>query len=48
MVPTEFIEQVRLANNIVTVAGRYLSVKKKGRDYWAPCRLIMKRHQVFE
>ena len=37
IIPQDFIEQVKLANNIVVVAGRYLPIKQKGRQYWAPC-----------
>lgn len=37
ILPNEFIEQVKNASNIVTVAGRYLPLVKKGRDYWACC-----------
>ena len=33
----EFIEKVKLANNIVSVAGRYMMLKQKGRQHWACC-----------
>ena len=36
-IPSEFIEQVKLANNIVTVASKYFRVTAKGRTHWAPC-----------
>ena len=36
-IPQDFIEQVKHANNIVTVAGRYLPLKQKGRQFWACC-----------
>ncbi|MDR0462467.1 MAG: DNA primase [Christensenellaceae bacterium] len=37
ILPEGFIEQVKQANNIVTVASKYLPVKQKGRGYWACC-----------
>jgi DNA primase len=37
MLPPEFIDQVKQANNIVTVASKYLPVKQKGKGYWACC-----------
>ena len=36
-IPQEFIEQVKQSNNIVTVAGRYMMLKQKGRNHWACC-----------
>lgn len=36
-IPTEFIEKVKLANNIVTVAARYIPLKAKGRMHWGLC-----------
>jgi len=36
-VPAEFIEQVKLSNNIVNVASRYMTVKSKGRTHWGIC-----------
>ncbi|MDR0975577.1 MAG: DNA primase [Christensenellaceae bacterium] len=33
----EFIRKVKDANNIITVAGKYLTLKNRGRDYWACC-----------
>ena len=35
--PKDFIEQVKNASNIVTVAARYMPLKQKGREYWACC-----------
>ena len=35
--PSEFIEKVKLANNIVNVASRYFRVTAKGRTHWAAC-----------
>lgn len=35
--PQEFIEQVRSANDIVAVIGEYVSLKKKGRNYFGLC-----------
>ncbi len=35
--PQEFIEQVRSANDIVSVIGEYVSLKKKGRNYFGLC-----------
>lgn len=34
---SEFIEQVRQANDIVSVASGYLSLKRQGRNFWACC-----------
>ncbi len=35
--PTEFIDQVRNANNIIDVARSYLPLRQKGQDFWACC-----------
>jgi len=37
ILPNDFIEQVKLANNIVAVASRYMSLQNKGRQHWACC-----------
>ena len=37
IIPNDFIQQVKHANNIVTVAAKYLPIKQKGRGYWACC-----------
>ena len=37
ILPNDFIERVKNANNIVDVAAGYLPVKQKGRQYWACC-----------
>ena len=34
---SEFIEQVRQANNIVDVISGYVSLKRQGRNFWACC-----------
>jgi len=33
----EFIQQVKLANNLVAVANRYMRLEQRGRMYWACC-----------
>ena len=33
----EFIEQVKISNNIISVANRYFPTKAKGRSHWALC-----------
>ncbi|MBO4823656.1 MAG: DNA primase [Clostridia bacterium] len=35
--PTEFIDQVRNASNIVDIARNYLPLRQKGQDFWACC-----------
>ena len=35
--PTEFIDRVRNASNIVDIARSYLPLKQKGQDFWACC-----------
>ncbi|MCQ2382483.1 MAG: DNA primase [Clostridia bacterium] len=35
--PTEFIDRVRNASNIVDIARGYLPLKQKGQDFWACC-----------
>ena len=35
--PQEFIEQVRSANDIVSLVSEYVSLKKKGRNYFGLC-----------
>ncbi|MCL2846939.1 MAG: DNA primase [Firmicutes bacterium] len=37
LLPQEFIDEVKLANNIVGVASRYMPLKQKGRQHWACC-----------
>ena len=34
---SEFIEQVRQANDIVSVVSEYVSLKQQGRNFWACC-----------
>lgn len=34
---SEFIEQVRQANDIVDVISEYVPLKRKGKDFWACC-----------
>ena len=34
---SEFIEQVRQANDIVGVISGYVSLKRQGRNFWACC-----------
>lgn len=36
-IPEDFIEQVKSANNIVAVAGRYFPLKQKGKNHWGNC-----------
>lgn len=36
---TDFIEQVKKRNNIVDVASKYITLEKKGANYWACCPL---------
>lgn len=36
-VDSKFIEQVKLANNIVTVANRYMVLRARGKTHWACC-----------
>ena len=33
----QFIERIKSANGIVSVAGRYMQVKQKGKTHWACC-----------
>ncbi|MCL2569749.1 MAG: DNA primase [Firmicutes bacterium] len=33
----DFVEQVKLANNIVGVTSRYIQLKAKGRNHWGLC-----------
>ena len=40
---SEFIEQVRQANDIVSVISDYVTLKRRGRNFWACCPSIMKR-----
>ncbi len=35
--PTDFIDRVRNASNIVDIARGYLPLKQKGQDFWACC-----------
>jgi len=35
--PQEFIEQVKLSNNIISVSNRYFPTKAKGKTHWALC-----------
>lgn len=35
--PSEFIDQVRNASNIVDIARSYLPLRQKGQDFWACC-----------
>ncbi|MCL2756145.1 MAG: DNA primase [Firmicutes bacterium] len=35
--PPDFIEQVKLSNNIVQVASRYMTLKAQGRQHWGLC-----------
>lgn len=35
--PTEFIDRVRNASNIVDIARSYLPLKQKGQDFWTCC-----------
>lgn len=34
---SEFIEQVRQANDIVSVISDYVSLNRRGRNFWACC-----------
>lgn len=34
---SEFIEQVRQANDIVSVISDYVTLKRQGRNFWACC-----------
>jgi len=35
--PEEFVEQVKIQNNIVDVASKYTPLKQKGRQHWGLC-----------
>ncbi|MEA1986541.1 MAG: DNA primase, partial [Candidatus Marinimicrobia bacterium] len=37
IIPEHKIEQIKSLNNIVEVIGSYISLKKKGQNYWARC-----------
>lgn len=37
MIPDERIEEIRKANDIVDIVGEYVSLKKKGRNYFGLC-----------
>lgn len=37
MIPEPIVDEVRERADIVEVVGEFVPLKKKGRDYWAPC-----------
>ena len=45
--PEELVEEVRARNDIVDVISGYVSLKKKGSNYWAAVLFITKKHLPF-
>ena len=36
-IPPEIIDKIRQAADIVDIIGSYITLKKKGANYWGPC-----------
>ena len=45
--PEELVEEVRARNDIVDVISGYVSLKKKGSNYWVAVLFITKKHLLF-
>ncbi len=45
--PEELVEEVRARNDIVDVISGYVTLKKKGSNYWAAVLFIMRKHLLF-
>lgn len=46
--PDEFIEQIKQKIDIVDLIGNYVSVERKGRDYWACCPFHSEKTPSFQ
>lgn len=45
--PEELVEEVRARNDIVDVISGYVSLKKKGSNYWGCCPFHNEKHLLF-
>ena len=36
-IPPEIIDKIKQAVDIVDIIGSYITLKKKGANYWGPC-----------
>ena len=43
----EFLDRLRSESDIVTVISDYVSLKKKGRNYWDAVRFIKRTRRLF-
>ena len=48
MIPQDTIEQVRQATDIIQIIGEYVRLKRRGRDYWAPCPFHQEKTPSFK
>ena len=47
-IPEETIQQIIAATDIVDVVGRYVQLKRKGADFWAPCPFHTEKSPSFK
>lgn len=47
MIPAPIIDEVRQRADIVEVVGEYVALKRRGKDYWAPCPFHKERTPSF-